>query len=115
MSSSMIDIRKQLHGDARHLSDSFNRHFSDFDESGMDYMVVTEWRQGVSATRQLDSKCYASLSEADHAFLTIMENKEVKEVYLFHWDLGIDLVMSGTSHRAEKLTEQFNKALNKDQ
>lgn len=108
--SSITNIRKQLHGNARTLPDSFNNHFLDFDDSGKDYMVVTMWRQAASGTRPLSSKFFTDGEDANAHFLKLLENKEIHEVYLFRWDLGIDLIKTGESHRADLLAEAFKKA-----
>lgn len=109
MSSSIVNIRKQLHGNAKHMPDSFNRHFLDFDESGKDYMVLTQWRQGVSGIRHVDSKFYPSLDEANASFLKLIENREIQEVYIFHWELGIELIKTGFSHRADLFEQSISK------
>ena len=104
-------VRFQLHGKAKNLPESFLRHFRDFMVSPTMYMVITQWKAGVSGTAHLDSVCGNDWSAADELYRHQANNREVDNVYFFEWDLGINLVKDATTERQNTFLAGFEKTL----
>ena len=105
------EISVKLSGRATYLAILFNNLFQDFARANKPFMVVTDWKAGVSGNHAVDSCFFTNAEEAEAFFSKRASNKEVRNTYLFKNKDDISLVRDANSDRANMLLNNLEAML----
>lgn len=105
------EISVQLSGRAADLAKVFKNQFQDFARTDKPFMVVTDWKAGVSGNHVVDSCFFTIRGEAEAFFSMRVSNKEVRNTYIFERKDDISLVKDANFDRANMLLNNFEAML----